>query len=174
MGPPTQIHKIFVQYLLLHEISKESEGISGYELKKRLNIKIYSGIKEDNILHPPELSQSLVYRILDTFKSKHLIDEKSVIIKNRHQVLHTLNEKGEKHLEYLLKIIHHITPGKEVKLKIIEDFFSGKILPFDLIPKEFPKDRLLEKLKSRRAHLKLILKKMDDKIENLENELIKD
>lgn len=173
MGPPHQIHKIFMNFLLLKEINKEEKGISGYKLKKRVNLILENGFGEKTPMKPPKLSQSSIYRLLSEFKEKNLLEEKKVVIKNRNQILYNLNQNGKKRLNYLSKIIDHLTPEKSDKLKVIEDFFSGKILPFELFPGRFPKDKLLENLKKRRETIINVLNKISKKIEELENELSK-
>ena len=47
MGPPHQIHKIFMNFLLLDEINKAEKGISGYKLKKRV-IRYFKVLQRNN------------------------------------------------------------------------------------------------------------------------------
>ncbi|NHI93932.1 MAG: hypothetical protein EAX96_15695 [Candidatus Lokiarchaeota archaeon] len=168
-------HKIFIDYLLLKEISEHPDGISGYELKKRLNknfhsthADFHSPDTEHGSLTPPKFTQSFVYRVLEEFKNRKYLNEKNVIIKNRNQIRYSLNKSGEKRLEYLIKILHNLTPGQVDKHEVINDLFTGKILPFDLIPKNYPKDQLLKELKTQRKFLKGFIDKLDEKIKEIE------
>lgn len=166
---PPQIHKLLMEHLILKEIAQVSEGISGYKLRKRVNKKIHAGIDESSTFKPPKLSQSLVYRILNKLKDREYISEKNAVINNRYQNLYNINDNGRARLESILKIIHQLFPRSLQQERIIEDFF--KLSPLELIPPDYPKERLLKDLKQKREHLKSILIKIESKINELEAEL---
>ena len=172
IGRRPPIHKIFIEYLVLKEINEAPTGISGYEIKRKVNHLFDIEKKESEQFSQLKLSQSLVYRVIDRFKSNDFIDEKETVINNRYQKLYRINENGKKRLDFLIKVINHLTPSKLDEQELIKNFFSGKILPFELVPENYPKDKLLKDLIQWREHLKFVLKKMDEKIDELKKELL--
>ena len=162
----------------MNEINQYPDGITGYELKKRINVIFHSTHAdlhpketEHDSLPPPKFTQSFVYRVLEKLKGRNYLNEKSLVVKNRNQIRYTLNEAGEKRLQYLIKILHNLTPGKPDKYEVMKDLFTGKIFPFDLIPKDYPKDQLLIELKRQRDFFKTIIEKLNKKIEELEKKV---
>ncbi|MHA1265587.1 MAG: hypothetical protein ACTSRS_10160 [Candidatus Helarchaeota archaeon] len=162
------IHKIFLNYIFLNEIEKFPEGISGYRLRKTMN-NIFKNQKNENIPHFPQIfSQSLVYREFKMLKKAGFLDSRNVTIKNRHQILYTINEKGKKQLAQLRKIIQNFAPIDTDPRQFAEGLFTGKINPLDLLPRHLSKDELLSLLKSIRMRMTNALEKINAKIAELE------
>ncbi len=170
---PSPIHKIFVYYIFLNEINEHSEGISGYKLKKVMNKLIKDRINARHEDVPDTFSQSLVYRVFKSLKIEGLINGKRIIIKNRTQILYSINDKGKKRLEYLRKIIQNFAPTKMDPKNFIEDLFAGKISPLEFLPKHLPKEQLLETLKAIRRRIEKVLTDINAKIEEIETESVK-
>jgi len=124
--------------------------------------------KDENHFAPINFSQSLIYRMFKDFKTRNLINEKSIVINNRNQNLYSINEKGRKRLEYLNKLIKKIAPIEIDSNTFAEDLLSGKISLLELLPKHFPDEQILNVLRSIRQRLEEDLMKINAKIKELE------
>jgi DNA-binding PadR family transcriptional regulator len=165
------IHKLFLDYIFLNELSKHPNGISGYRIRKVINEILLSQINKNGHIHPKGISQSLVYRVFKALKADGLIDGKEPEHEGRRKILYSLNAKGTKRLALLKRTIQNIAPSEAEPGKIAEDLFAGKISPTEFIPKSLPKDKVLTLLKAKRRQIKQILSDINQKIEELENEL---
>lgn len=171
LQPASPVHKLFLDYIFLNEISSYTEGISGYRLRKTINHMIISQFDKNGYNPPKGLSQSLVYRVFKALKTEELINGTPTTIKNRKQILYRLTSKGEKRLEYLRRIIQNIAPTEIDPGKYAEDLFAGKISPLEFLPKHLPKEELLEMLKTVRSRIERALINVNKKIEELGKEL---
>ena len=167
--PPVQIHKLFLNYVFLKEIKNHSKGISGYQLRKVINNILTKRFKKKDGKFHSFISQSLVYREFRYLKKNGLIDQEKAVINNRNQILYKLNEKGEKQINNLERILLRLIPDENLE-KFSEDFLSGKISPLEIISNNIPKKQLLEKLKSWRGEMQKQLKIINKKIEEIEKE----
>jgi DNA-binding PadR family transcriptional regulator len=171
LPPGGPIQKQFLTYILLNELSKYPEGISGYRIRKSINTLISTQLEKDENNPLKFFSQSLVYRIFEGLKFENLVNSTPTTIKNRTQVLYTLNERGEKRLALLKRMIHNFTPIEVDPNSLVKDLLAGKISPLDLTPKNIPKAQLLEMLKTMRRKLEWNLTELNAKIEKIEKEL---
>ncbi|MDD1777196.1 MAG: hypothetical protein LUQ65_03435 [Candidatus Helarchaeota archaeon] len=173
--PGGPIQKQILTYIILNELSKYPEGISGYRIRKVINTMITTLIttqfgKNSNV--PLKFfSQSLVYRIFEELKTENLVNLAQTTIKNRTQILYSLNTKGEKRLAFLRRMIRNFAPVEVDPNVLIQDLINGKISPLDFAPKNVPKEQLLEILKNMRSNLERTLAELDVKITKIEKEL---
>ncbi|MHA1649036.1 MAG: hypothetical protein ACTSYB_02490 [Candidatus Helarchaeota archaeon] len=171
---PMPIHKLFVEYVFLNELSKYPDGISGYKLRKAMNNIIMQQVNSDTQKIYSGFSQSMVYRAFKDLKIKKLIDAESIVVKGRAQNIYKINEKGKKRLNNLRKIIINLAPIQVDPSLFAEEFLSGRISPLQIlnkISKNIPKDKFLMQLKSMQKQLTKILQNITKKIEELEREL---
>lgn len=158
-------------YIFLNEIEQFPEGISGYRLKKRMNNLLKNRIAGNHHEIPDMISQNFVYREFKSLKQAGLIDSKTTIVKNRTQILYSLNTKGQKHLEQLRKILENLAPVKSDPQQLTADLLAGKITLIDLLPKQLPKDQLLIQLRQIHTWIKAALSRIEAKIRELEQDL---
>ncbi|MHA1143712.1 MAG: hypothetical protein ACTSRW_03175, partial [Candidatus Helarchaeota archaeon] len=149
-------------------------GISGYRIKKNINLKLKESIDGKDEMPFSHLSQSLVYRALKLFKEKKLIDEEKTVINNRNQILYKMNDKGKKRLEYLERAIQNLSRGQMSQEEFVENIMTGKISPFDLMQnhlRNLPKEEILKILTRVRDYFKKEITKLDERIFALKKEL---
>ena len=171
LPPGSSIHKQFLDYILLNELSKYPEGISGYRIRKAINTLIMTQLDKNKDNPLKFFSQSLVYRVFESLKTENLVNVTQATIKNRTQVLYSLNARGEKRLALLKRIIQNFAPVEVDPNTLVQDLLAGKISPLDLTPKNLSKEQFLEILKTMRRNLERTLTELNAKIEKMEKEV---
>jgi DNA-binding PadR family transcriptional regulator len=168
---PNEIRYIFLDFLLLKQIQETSEGISGYELQKKINSIISDKFELSNLLSYNKISQTRIYRVLDDFKSKgYVIVKENVIVNKRLQNLFQISENGIKYFNEISKMIKEFFPSENSIESIIEDLLTGKISPLEIFYNKIPPHELLNQLKEFRKFLLKEIKRVDTKITELESE----
>jgi len=174
LTPPVPIHRLFIEYIILNEISNFPEGISGYRLKKTMNDLLIREMNQKNNIPQFNISQSFVYREFKDLKKKGLLDKTNIVENNRNKNLYKINENGKKRLQHLSKIMVNLAPIQADPIHFAEDFLSGKISPLNMLEKlskNIPKEQLLNQLKLFRQHLTKALQDITAKIDELEKDL---
>jgi len=166
---PNEIRQLFLDFLLLQQIRDSPEGISGYELQKKINAFITNKSDGSHTISFNKLSQTRVYRVLDEFKSKGYVSVKeNVIINKRLQNLFHLSELGTKYYADLSATIQDFFPADNSIENILGDLLSGKKSPFSVFYDKIPEGQLLHQLKEFRKILLKELKEVESKIGELE------
>ncbi len=178
MKNPTKIRRLFQDFLILKQIKESPLGISGYQIHRSINSSIKLTLDSDNSIQPQKLSQSLIYRSLDDFQEKGIVDIDDVVVEKRLQTLFRINEKGEQHFQLLSQTIQNLIPLEVLTESTMRGLISGRINPLEmlidkLILTKLPEEELLPSLKELQFVLRKSLERIEGRILELEKVLNK-